>query len=99
MKRVIAVLQACALIGGVAVLARSVPAAADHHAVHGTFDLVETTIPAIHKAVDEGLISTEQLVRMYLNRIAAYDGKSTATHLNSYIHLNTRLLDQHAEGE
>ncbi len=99
MKRLITVLQACALVAGVAVLARSVPAAADHHAVHGTFDLVETTIPAIHKAVDQGLISTEQLVHMYLNRIAAYNGKSTAAHLNVYIHLNTDLLDHHAEGE
>ncbi|HEY2908567.1 MAG TPA: amidase family protein [Vicinamibacterales bacterium] len=99
MKRLITVLQACALIAGVAVLARSVPVGADPHGVHGTFDLVETTIPAIHKAVDQGLISTEQLVRMYQNRIAAYDGKSTAAHLNSYIHLNARLLDHHAEGE
>jgi amidase len=36
---------------------------------------------------------------MYLNRIAAYDGKSTATHLNSYIHVNRRLLDGHDERE
>ena len=99
MKRVISVLQACALLAGVAVLARSVPTTADHHRVHGTFDLVETTIPAIHKAVDDGLISTEQLVHMYLNRIAAYNGKSTTAHLNAYIHINRRLLDGHEEGE
>jgi amidase len=99
MKRLVPVLQTCALVAGVALLAHAVPARADHNAVHGTFDLVETTIPAIHTAVDDGLITTEQLVDMYLNRIAAYNGKSTATHLNAYIHLNDRLLAGHEEGE
>jgi len=99
MKRVVSLLQACSLVIGLVVIARSVPAVADRHDVHGTFDLVETTIPAIHDAVDKGIITTSQLVQMYLNRIAAYDGKATATHLNSYIHINDRLLDGHDEGE
>jgi amidase len=99
MKRVVSLLQACVLVAAAAVLARTVPATADRHPVHGTFNLVETTIPAVHDAVDNGIITTAQLVQMYFNRIAAYDGRSTATHLNSYIHLNQRLLSQHVEGE
>ena len=31
---------------------------------------------------------------MYQARIAAYSGETTATHLNAYIHLNTRALDE-----
>ena len=34
-----------------------------------------------------------------MNRIAAYNGKSTTAHLNAYIHINRRLLDGHEEGE
>ena len=59
----------------------------------GRFDLVETTIPAIQDAIEDRVITAEQLVRMYLKRIAAYDGKTTAAHLNAYIHLNRHALD------
>jgi Asp-tRNA(Asn)/Glu-tRNA(Gln) amidotransferase A subunit family amidase len=52
----------------------AVPVAADRDGPHGTFDLVEATIPAIQNAVQNGIITTEQLVQMYLSRIAAYDG-------------------------
>lgn len=57
------------------------------HAV-GQFNLVEATIDSIHDAFDDGVVSPEDVVGMYQARIAAYDGKSTSTHLNSYIHLN-----------
>ena len=44
---------------------------ADKPVVHGTFDLVEATIPAIQAAVDAGVIDSRQLVEMYLARINA----------------------------
>ena len=65
----------------VAVLTVSVTAARPGGS--GQFDLVETSIPKIQQAIQDGVITGEQLVQMYLNRIAAYDGKSTTTHLNS----------------
>lgn len=58
------------------------------------FDLVETTIPAIQDAIDDHIITAEQLVRMYQRRIAAYDEPATATRLNSYIHVNRHALNE-----
>jgi amidase len=58
------------------------------------FDLVEATIPSIQEAIDDHVITAEQLVRMYHKRIAAYDGPQTATRLNAYIHVNARALDE-----
>src|SRR5262244_3658269 len=48
--------------------------------------LVEATINDIQKAMQTRLITTEQLVQMYLHRIAAYD--KGAPHLNSYLYWN-----------
>jgi amidase len=95
MKRVAIVLPACSLLVALMVATRSVPVAADRdrHGDHRTFDLVETTIPAIQDAIEHRIITSRQLVQMYLNRIAAYDRNTTATHLNSYIHLNRGALD------
>jgi Asp-tRNA(Asn)/Glu-tRNA(Gln) amidotransferase A subunit family amidase len=56
------------------------------------FDLVETTIPAIQDGIEDHVITAEQLMRMYHQRIAAYDEATTATRLNSYIHLNRHAL-------
>ena len=53
------------------------------------FDLVEATIDSIHNAFDKGTVTPEELAWMYLVRISTYDPTSTATHLNSYIHVNT----------
>ena len=58
------------------------------------FDLLETTIPAIQDAIEDHVISAEQLVRMYHKRIAAYDGPTTTAHLNSYIHISAHALDE-----
>ncbi|HEV3061281.1 MAG TPA: amidase family protein [Vicinamibacterales bacterium] len=103
MQRARSILQTCSLLAGIAVVTFAVPVGADRDDRHGTFDLVETTIPAIQRAADAGIISTRQLVQQYLRRIAAYDGKSTATHLNSYIHLNPEVLedadDDHGGGD
>ena len=53
---------------------------------------METTIPAIQDAIEDHVVTAEQLVRMYHKRIAAYDGETTAAHLNAYIHLNRHAL-------
>lgn len=55
------------------------------------FHLVEATIADVQKAVQTGLVSTEELVRMYLTRIAAYD--QAGPRLNSYIHVNADALE------
>jgi amidase len=62
------------------------------------FDLVETSIAAIHEAFDNHIVTPKQLVKMYQARIDAYDGKATATHLNSYIHLNPNAHKDAADG-
>jgi amidase len=56
------------------------------------FELVETSIPAVQRAIEDHVITAAQLVGMYQRRIAAYNGADTATHLNAYIHLNDHAL-------
>ena len=80
------VVQALAAVAAISILTVAAPVRAKH--APRQFNLVETTIPAIHEAIEDGIITPEQLVRMYQRRIAAYDGPATAAHLNSYIHLN-----------
>jgi amidase len=72
----------------VALLLVSVRVIADNRPGSGRFDLVEATIPSIQAAIQNNIITAEQLVEMYLARIDAYDGQTTAVHLNSYIHVN-----------
>jgi len=93
MKRARFVLRTLAAVAGLLLVTLAMPLAADRDAGSRRFDLVETTIPAVQQALHDHVITTEQLVRMYFKRIAAYDGQATATHLNSYIHLNDRALD------
>lgn len=57
------------------------------------FQLVETTISDIQRAYRSGLLTPEQLVQMYQERIAAYDGLETSPHLSSYMHLNDHAID------
>ena len=54
------------------------------------FELVETTIPEIHKALRSNVISAERLTRMYLKRIEAYE--ETGPHINAYLHINANAL-------
>jgi hypothetical protein len=54
------------------------------------FRLEEATIPDLQGAMEEGSVTSERLVRYYLNRIAAYDRKGPA--LNSIISLNPDAL-------
>lgn len=54
------------------------------------FDLGTATIEDINKAVDAGALTSEQLVRLYLSRIAAYD--QAGPKLNSLITINPNAL-------
>ncbi|PWT91667.1 MAG: amidase [Blastocatellia bacterium] len=54
--------------------------------------LVEASIPELQQALQTRLITSEQLVQMYLNRIAAYDHAGPM--LNSFIHLNPNALEE-----
>lgn len=56
------------------------------------FDLETATIDDINKAFDAGALTSEKLVQLYLNRIAAYD--QTGPKLNSLITVNPNALAQ-----
>jgi len=53
--------------------------------------LVEAEIEDLLKAQQTGLATSEQIVRMYLARIAAYD--QAGPHLNAFMHVNEHALD------
>ena len=91
MRARLVVLGSAALVA-LFVIGLSAPVGAKH--APKRFDLVETTIPAIQDAIEDRVITAEQLVRMFQKRIAAYDEATTATRLNSYIHLNRHALDE-----
>lgn len=57
-----------------------------------TFDLQTATVADINAAIDAGALSSEKLVRLYLNRIDAYDKKGPK--INSVITLNPRALEE-----
>src|SRR2546429_288052 len=54
------------------------------------FRLVEATIADIHDAFRSGTLAPEELVRMYLARIAAYD--QAGPQLNSFMHVNEHAV-------
>src|SRR5438034_3677554 len=60
--------------------------------VPNRLQLVEATVDDLQLALRSRLITSEQLVQMYLNRIAAYDDAGPT--LNSFIHLNPRAVDE-----
>ena len=79
MKRKI-LATAMALVGNVAAfnaLAQTAPK---------QFSLIEATVPQIQEAFQSRLLSAEQLINMYLARVAAYD--DAGPKLNSYIYVN-----------
>jgi amidase len=57
-----------------------------------TFQIVETTIADVHAAYGNGTLTSRNLVRMYLDRIDAYDKKGPA--LNAVISLNPNAVDE-----
>jgi amidase len=92
MTRYRLVVPASAALAALLVVSLSAPVGAKHELRR--FDLVEATIPGIQAAIEDRVITAEQLVRLYHKRIAAYDGTTTAAHLNAYIHLNAHALDE-----
>jgi len=79
------------LIVTAAVLAPPVPGQ-QPFGVPSSLQLVEASIPELQLALRSRLITSEQLVQMYLNRIAAYDHAGPM--LNSFIHLNANALEE-----
>jgi len=79
------------LIVTVAVLAHPVPGQ-QPFGVPSSLQLVEASIPELQLALRSRLITSEQLVQMYLNRIAAYD--KVGPMLNSFIHINANALEE-----
>src|SRR5688500_6470455 len=57
--------------------------------------LVEATVPDLLKALQTGLITSEQLVTMYLARIAAYD--DSGPKLNAFSTVNPNALAEARE--
>jgi amidase len=57
-----------------------------------TFDLQTATVADINDAIDAGALTSERLVRLYLNRIEAYDKKGPK--INSVITLNPKALEE-----
>src|SRR5215831_14495540 len=54
------------------------------------FDVVEAGIPEIQRALVRRELSSERLVQLYLDRIAAFD--HTGPSLNAFLHLNEHAL-------
>ncbi len=59
-------------------------------APHGAFDVIEKTVAQLQAAMDSGHTSAQQLVRLYLARIATID--RAGPRLNSIIELNPDAL-------
>ena len=56
-----------------------------------TFKLEEATVAEINQAFDAGVLDSQRLVRMYLNRIATYE--DSGTRINSITTVNPRALE------
>jgi amidase len=70
----------------------SVPFANGAPAPDHSFNLMETSIVAIHKALQDGTLTCHSLVKQYLDRINAYDQRGPA--LNSMLYINSKILEQ-----
>jgi amidase len=83
-----------AVLTAMAVFARHAPAdePGDHHDGPHRGSLVEATIDELQQALRSHALTSEQLVRKYLARIAAYD--KTGPTLNAFLHLNDAAVDE-----
>lgn len=86
---------ALATLLAVLTLAVARPVAQRHGEGAAVLHLVEATAREIHLALQTGLITSEQLVEMYLARIAAYEDAGPA--VNAYIHINEHAEEQARE--
>ena len=79
------------LIITIALFAQPIPAQRPF-GTPSSLQLVEASVPELQLALRSRLITSEQLVQMYLNRIAAYD--KTGPLLNAFIHINANALEE-----
>jgi len=56
-----------------------------------SLQLVEATVPELQQALRTHLMTSQELVQMYLNRIEAYN--DAGPKLNAFLHLNAEALD------
>ena len=89
MKRTLVTLVALGAITGL-LFALPVDAQQQHGAGASRFTLVEATVQQIQQALQTRLITSEQLVEMYLARIAAYDDVGPT--LNALLHVNQNAV-------
>jgi amidase len=66
--------------------------AADPAGTPSSLQLVEATVQDLQSALRSHLVTSEQLVQMYLDRIAAYNDAGPM--LNAFIHLNPHAIDE-----
>jgi len=99
MKRAVPMLRFGGLLAATALVVVGVRVNAHHRREPVRFELLEATIDSIQQAIDDDVITPEELVRMYQARIAVYDGKRTATHLNSYIAVNPDAVRAAKKGD
>src|SRR5215217_3930606 len=79
------------LIVTITLFAQPVPAQGPFGAP-SSLQLVEASVPELQLALRSRLITSEELVQMYLNRIAAYDDVGPL--LNSFIHISANSLEE-----
>jgi amidase len=91
MKRSVAALAA---LLSVAVSQAYRPVAAQHQGT-ASFQLVESTVEEMQLALQTRLLTSEQLVRMYLARIDAYDDAGPG--VNAFIHVNANAVAEARE--
>ena len=82
---------------GAAALAAAFPARSEadtgkHVTPVKTLQLVEATIPELRRAMETRRLTAEQIVRLYLARIEAYDKKGPA--VNAFLHVNARAVEE-----
>lgn len=83
-------LATAALAAGLALLAPPLQAQSHPRRAGSTsFTVVEATIPDMRKALEEGRVTSRELVRQYLRRIALYEKR-----LNAVMAVNPRALEE-----
>jgi amidase len=85
-------IRAALVLVAIALFVRPAPAETPaSHRPRG-FEVVEATILGIQHALRSHRLTSEQLVQMYLDRIAAYD--DAGPNLNAFIHVNEAAVDE-----
>jgi amidase len=90
MKRLLVTLAGAAALAVAVLPAVSVHARRDDDRGRPKFELLETTIPEIQKALQTNVISIAGLTGMYLKRIAAFDDAGPG--INAYLHVNSDAM-------